>query len=262
MWLGIVSLFPEMFAAVSGYGITRRAVESGLVSLAYWNPRDFTEDRHQTVDDKPYGGEPGMLMKVEPLAKAIRAARQGAEAAGHASPKVIYLSPQGRQLQQADLASLARDQALILLAGRYEGVDERLLAQEVDEEISLGDYVLSGGELPAMVLIDGITRLLPGAVGDENSVTEDSFTLTTAEGQPLLDYPQYTRPEEINGEAVPEVLLSGHHQAIATWRLQQALGRTFLRRPELIDRNRLTDEEQALLEAFLASPEGNRGQEP
>ena len=251
MWIGIVSLFPEMFAAVTAYGITGRAANGGLISVETWNPREFARDRHRTVDDKPYGGGPGMLMKVEPLQAAIASAR----AAAPAGTRVIYLSPQGRKLDQADLRRYAEGQGLILVAGRYEGIDERLIESFIDEEVSIGDFVLSGGEIPAMVLIDGVTRLLPGAVGDSDSVVQESFT------DGLLDYPQYTRPEEINGEAVPEVLLSGHHQAIATWRLQQALGRTFLRRPELIDRNRLTDEEQALLEAFLASPEGNRGQD-
>jgi len=260
MWIGVISLFPEMFAAVSEFGITGRAVDQGLVKLACWNPREFTQDRHKTVDDKPYGGGPGMLMKVAPLRQAVKAAREAAATeTGNTHARVVYLSPQGRRLTQQDLGQLAKEEAVILLAGRYEGIDERLVKQEVDDELSIGDYVLSGGELPAMVVIDGISRLLPGAVGDENSVSEDSFSLMTEAGQPLLDYPQYTRPEVIDGDEVPSVLLSGHHTAIAEWRLQQAIGRTVLRRPDLLDRDRLSKKELELLEAFLAESEGNRG---
>ena len=241
MWIGIVSLFPEMFAAVTGFGITRRAVETGLLELECWNPRDFATDRHRTVDDKPYGGGPGMLMKVQPLRDAVSAARKKA---GEDCP-VIYLSPQGKKLEQADLERLARLPGLILVAGRYEGIDERLTASIIDEEYSIGDFVVSGGELPAMVLIDGMTRLLPGAVGDSGSVEQDSFS----EG--LLDYPQYTRPEEIDGLAVPEVLISGDHQKIARWRKKQALGRTYERRPDLIEARSLEAEERELLNEYL-----------
>ncbi|MCB1647274.1 MAG: tRNA (guanosine(37)-N1)-methyltransferase TrmD [Pseudomonadales bacterium] len=241
MWLGIVTLFPEMFQAVSQYGITGRAVTRGLLDLQLWNPRDFTTDKHQTVDDKPYGGGPGMLMKVAPLQQAIEAARSSAP--HHC--KVIYLSPQGKRLDQQVLEQLAAEHALIFVAGRYEGIDERLISAEVDEEYSIGDYVLSGGELPAMVLIDGITRLIPGAVGDAESVANDSFQ----EG--LLDFPQYTRPEEVNGIKVPEVLLSGHHQAIERWRLKQALGRTLERRPDLLEARQLSEIEQQLLAEYL-----------
>lgn len=240
MWMGIVSLFPEMFEAVSAYGITARAIRQGILELAFWNPRDFAADRHRTVDDRPYGGGPGMLMKVAPLRDAIEAARDAGGAAG----KVIYLSPQGRRVDQQILQDLAGRDRLILVAGRYEGIDERLIGTAIDEELSIGDYVLSGGELAAMVLIDGITRLLPGAVGDAESVARDSF----CEG--LLDYPQYTRPESIDGLEVPDVLLSGNHEEIARWRHKQALGRTRERRPDLLDGRELTKTEQQLLDEY------------
>lgn len=240
MWIGIVSLFPEMFAAVTAYGITGRAANGGLISVETWNPREFARDRHRTVDDKPYGGGPGMLMKVEPLQAAIASAK----AAAPAGTRVIYLSPQGRKLDQADLRRYAESQGLILVAGRYEGIDERLIESFIDEEVSIGDFVLSGGEIPAMVLIDGVTRLLPGAVGDSDSVVQESFT------DGLLDYPQYTRPEKVDGMAVPDVLLSGDHQKIDRWRKKQALGRTYLRRPDLLEHRLLTEEERQLLEEF------------
>lgn len=243
MWIGIVSLFPEMFAAVTGFGITRRAVEKGLLNVDTWNPRDFARDRHKTVDDKPYGGGPGMLMKVQPLSDAIAAAKQSAPIDCHC--RVIYLSPQGRQLSQADLADLATQPGVILVAGRYEGIDERLFESVIDDEVSIGDYVLSGGELPAMVLIDGITRLLPGVVGDSESVEQDSFS------NGLLDHPHYTRPEEVDGMAVPDVLMSGDHKNIARWRKMQALGRTYQRRPDLIENRSLDEEERQLLDEFL-----------
>ncbi|MBQ61303.1 MAG: tRNA (guanosine(37)-N1)-methyltransferase TrmD [Gammaproteobacteria bacterium] len=241
MWLGIISLFPEMFRAVSDSGITRRAIEAGILELDFWNPRDFAADKHRTVDDKPYGGGPGMLMKVGPLRDAIRAARERAGS----ECKVIYLSPQGEKLDQEKLVSLSASEKLILVAGRYEGVDERVVEQEIDAEYSIGDYVLSGGELPAMVLIDGITRLLPGAVGDPESVSQDSFE------QGLLDYPQYTRPEEVDGEQVPAVLLSGDHEKIRRWRLKQSLGRTYIRRPDLVEKLDLDEEEKNLLDEYL-----------
>jgi len=252
MWIGVVTLFPEMFKAVSGSGITRRAVEKGILELDFWNPRDYTSDKHRTVDDKPYGGGPGMLMKVEPLEKAIVDAMKAAKTASQKSSdkssdkkcKVIYLSPQGKRLDQQKLSELANEKALILVSGRYEGIDERLIDTVIDEELSIGDYVLSGGEIPAMVLIDGVTRLQAGAVGDAESVIADSFV------DGLLDYPQYTRPIEVAGASVPEVLLSGNHKEIARWRLKQALGRTFERRPDLI--NDLTDTEQSLLDEYLA----------
>lgn len=241
MWFGVVSLFPEMFRAVSDYGITGRAISRGLASVDYWNPRDFTRDRHRTVDDRPYGGGPGMLMKIEPLRDAIGAARQ---VAPEGSP-VVYLSPQGMPLNQKLVAELASQAGLVLICGRYEGIDERLVRREVDLEISLGDFVLSGGELPAMVLIDAVTRLLPGALGHALSAEQDSF----ADG--LLDCPHYTRPEVYDGEAVPAVLLGGHHEEIRRWRLKQALGRTWERRPELLEGRNLTAEEQALLDAYI-----------
>ncbi len=241
MKIGVVTLFPEMFDAVIDYGITSRAVEQNLVSVQCWNPRTYTHDRHHTVDDRPYGGGPGMVMKVEPLRDAIRAAR--AELPG---AKVIYLSPQGRPLDQRGVVELATREQMILVAGRYEGIDERLIGTEIDEEWSLGDYVLSGGELAAMVLIDAVTRLVPGALGHEQSAQQDSF----AEG--LLDCPHYTRPEVYEGQRVPEVLLSGNHELIRRWRLQQAVGRTWLRRPELLKDLVPNKERDRLLAEFIA----------
>jgi tRNA (guanine37-N1)-methyltransferase len=234
----VVTLFPEMFAAVSASGITRKALEAGLWRLETWNPRDFTTDNYRTVDDRPYGGGPGMVMLAEPLDKALDAA----QAAG--GGKVIFLSPQGRKLDHEKVMELAGRTAVTLLCGRYEGVDERLIRRRVDEELSLGDFVLSGGELAAMALIDATVRQLPGALGDGESAAQESF----AAG--LLDCPQYTRPESYAGEGVPAVLMSGHHENIRRWRLKQALGRTWQRRPELIAARRLSDEEQGLLEEF------------
>jgi tRNA (guanine37-N1)-methyltransferase len=233
-----VTLFPEMFVAVAGSGITGRALETGLWQLTTWNPRDFTTDNYRTVDDRPYGGGPGMVMLAEPLERTLDAAK----AAG--GGRVIYLSPQGKRLDHRRVMELVREQALTLLCGRYEGVDERLLKRRVDEEISIGDFVLSGGELAAMALMDAVVRQLPGAVGDSSSVVEESF----ADG--LLDCPQYTRPELYRGERVPEVLLSGHHGNIRRWRLKQALGRTWVRRPDLLAVRKLNDEESRLLDEF------------
>lgn len=237
MKIALISLFPEMFDAVTDYGISGRAVKQGLLELASFNPRDYTEDRHQTVDDRPYGGGPGMVMMIEPLRRAIADARQwtGSETL------VVYLSPQGKVLNQAAVNDFATQQSIILIAGRYEGIDERLIEAEVDDEWSIGDYVLSGGELPAMVLIDALIRQLPGALGHGDSAGQDSF----AEG--LLDCPHYTRPENYQGQEVPEVLLSGNHEKIRRWRLQQSLARTQQRRPELMDRLELNKEQQALL---------------
>ncbi|MGL4858417.1 MAG: tRNA (guanosine(37)-N1)-methyltransferase TrmD [Enterobacteriaceae bacterium] len=240
MWIGVISLFPEMFRAITDYGVTSRAVNNGLLNLAFWSPRDYTHDRHRTVDDRPYGGGPGMLMMVQPLRDAIQAAK--AEAGGEG--KVIYLSPQGRPLDQAGVSHLASHSKLILLCGRYEGIDERVIQTEVDEEWSVGDYVLSGGELPAMVLIDAVARFIPGVLGHQDSAAEDSF----ASG--LLDCPHYTRPENLEGMAVPPVLLSGNHAHIRRWRLKQSLGRTWLRRPELLHNLALTDEQKRLLQEF------------
>ncbi len=241
MRFDVITLFPEMVMALSAYGVTGRAVDAGLTRIETWNPRDYTQDRHRTVDDRPYGGGPGMVMRYEPLRDAIQAARA---AAGGRSP-VAYLSPQGRPLTQPLLAELAARPGMILVCGRYEGVDERVIETEVDEEWSIGDYVLSGGELAAMVLIDGVTRLLPGALGHEDSAEQDSFV------QGLLDCPHYTRPEMIEGRAVPPVLLSGDHAAIARWREKQALGRTWLRRPDLLKNVVLNDTQRALLEEFI-----------
>ena len=245
MRINIVTLFPQMFQVLSDYGITGRAVNRGILDMTTWNPRDYASDRHQTVDDRPYGGGPGMVMMVQPLRDAIREARAMADGA----TRVIYLSPQGRKLDQHGLAELAKQPNLLLVCGRYEGVDERVIAAEVDEEWSIGDYVLSGGELAAMVMIDGITRLLPDALGHEDSAVQDSFV------QGLLDHPQFTRPEEIEGIAVPEVLLSGDHQAIARWRYKQALGRTWLRRPDLLEGLDLNSEQEALLAEFIREHE-------
>ena len=241
MWFGVVSLFPQMFEAITEQGVTARGIKQGLLEVDFWNPRDFATDRHRTVDDRPYGGGPGMLMKVEPLRAAIQAARQQAKP----NTRVIYLSPQGRKLDQAGVVELASRDQHILVAGRYEGIDERILASEIDEEWSLGDYVLSGGELPAMVLMDAVARLVPGVLGHAASAEEDSF----AEG--LLDCPHYTRPEVIDGQGVPEVLLSGNHEAIRRWRLKQALGRTWLRRPDLLAQRQLNQEQQELLAEFI-----------
>ena len=235
-----VTLFPEMFAAVTDWGVTRRALEQGLWSIGLWNPRDFTSDAYRTVDDRPYGGGPGMVMLAEPLEKAVAAAKAAVE--GEA--KVVYLSPQGSPLDAAKVAAVSGGERLVLLCGRYEGIDERLVRRCVDEEWSIGDYVISGGELAAMVLIDAVVRQLPGALGNEQSAEQESF----AEG--LLDCPHYTRPETYRGEAVPAVLLSGHHAQIERWRLKQALGRTWLRRPDLLERRGMSEAERKLLEEF------------
>jgi tRNA (guanine37-N1)-methyltransferase len=242
MRVGVVSLFPQMFDAITQYGVTGRAVTQGKLNLDYWDPRDFTQDKHRTVDDRPYGGGPGMVMKVEPLRDAIQAAKQQLGQ----NTKVIYLSPQGKLLDQQGLKELATRETMIFVAGRYEGVDERLIEQEIDEEWSIGDYVLSGGELAAMVLIDGVARLLPGVLGDEESAQQDSFMAG------LLDHPHYTRPEQLDDQLVPEVLLGGNHEAIRKWRLKQSLGRTWLRRPDLLEMATLTDEQKKLLEQFIA----------
>jgi tRNA (guanine37-N1)-methyltransferase len=240
--VGVVTLFPALVRSVLAYGVAGRAAARGLIALDTYDPRDYAHDVHRTVDDRPYGGGPGMVMKVEPLRDAVRAARARAPAG---SP-VIYLGPQGRTLDHAGAARLAALPGLVLVAGRYEGVDERLIEAEVDEELSIGDYVLSGGELAAMVVLDVVARLLPGSLGDERSARQDSF------GDGLLDCPHYTRPEEIDGRRVPAVLLAGHHAQIERWRARQALGRTWERRPDLLARRALTEEEHALLEEYLA----------
>ena len=237
MWIGVITLFPEMFKAITEFGVTSRAIKHELLQLHCWNPRDFTHDRHKTVDDRPYGGGPGMLMMVQPLRDAIQAAK--AEAGDDA--KVIYLSPQGRKLNQAGVEQLAKNQKMILVCGRYEGIDERVIETEIDEEWSIGDYVLTGGELPAMTLIDAVSRFVPGVLGKQASAKEDSFV------DGLLDCPHYTRPEVLDGLVVPPVLMSGNHEEIRKWRLKQSLQRTWLRRPELLEGLALTDEQRLLL---------------
>ncbi len=241
MRFDVITLFPELVAAVTESGVTGRAAEHGLLDVRYWNPRDYTTDRHRTVDDRPYGGGPGMVMKVEPLRRCLSAVREQTDIRS----KVICLSPQGRLLTQAAVDAFSREPGLILIAGRYEGIDERFISADVDEEWSIGDYVLSGGELAAMVVMDAVTRLLPGALGHSESATQDSF----AEG--LLDCPHYTRPEQVGEQAIPKVLLQGDHAAIARWRRQQALGRTWERRPDLFKALALSDQDNALLQNYL-----------
>ena len=238
MQIAIVTIFPQMFDSFVCEGMTRRALEVGQLQLEFRNPRDFTEDNHRQVDDRPYGGGPGMVMMAEPLDQAISSARAAVRG------RVIYLSPQGRRLEQERVRELAGEAGLVLLAGRYEGVDERVLEAEIDEEISIGDYVLSGGELPAMVLIEALVRYLPGVLGNEDSVKSDSFTAG------LLDWPHYTRPEVYGEDQVPPVLLSGHHEEIRRWRMKQALGRTWQKRPELLRDIELTDEQRELLDLY------------
>lgn len=237
MQFDVVTLFPEMFAALTASGITRRAFEQKRVGLSLWNPRDFTSDRHRTVDDRPYGGGPGMVMMAAPLEAAIDAARERQQQAGLPKPRVVYLSPQGAPLAHRKVRQLSDEPGLVLLCGRYEAVDQRLLDRCVDEEISLGDFVLSGGELPAMALMDAVIRLLPGVLNDDASAVEDSFV------NGLLDCPHYTRPEVYEGAAVPDVLLGGHHAEIAKWRREKSLAATLAKRPELIAQAR----EQGLL---------------
>lgn len=240
MRFDVVTLFPDLFRILLDQGVTGRALTRGIAELQLWNPRDFTRDIHRTVDDRPYGGGPGMVMKVEPLRDAIGAAREQAPGS-----RVAYLSPQGRLLDQAAMGEIAQATGWILVAGRYEGVDERLIERHVDEEWSIGDFVLSGGELAAMVVMDAVIRLLPGALGHAQSAEQDSHQ------DGLLDYPHYTRPESVDGMTVPPVLLGGDHAVIARWRRRQSLGRTWLRRPELLERRGLNHEDQALLDEFI-----------
>lgn len=242
MHINVVSLFPDMIQDAAAYGVCGRAVERKLVSLDCTNPRDFTEDAYQTVDDRPYGGGPGMVLKYEPMSRAIEAAQQ---ALPKGSP-VVFLNPQGRVFDQSVAAELSELPGLILIAGRYEGFDERLIDRYADDELSLGDYVLSGGETAALVVMDAVIRVLPGVLGSPDSVESESFM------DGLLDYPQYTRPDSIDGVDVPAVLQNGNHAAIRRWRLQQALGRTWLRRPDLLGGRKLTTEEQQLLDEFRA----------
>jgi len=237
--VAVVTLFPEMLGMITEYGITGRAVQSGLLRLSTYNPRDYARDSHRSVDDRPYGGGPGMVMTFRPLTDAIQAARESLAAA-----KVLYLSPQGSRLTQPDVEALAGRGQIILVAGRYEGIDERVIETEIDEEWSIGDYVLSGGELPAMVMIDAMARTVPGVLGHCDSAALDSFS------HGLLDYPHYTRPEIINGLKVPSVLLSGDHDQIRKWRMKQALGRTWQRRPDLLETLTLSEEQTILLKEF------------
>jgi len=244
MKFDVITLFPESFDAIARHGITRRALEEGLFELKTWDPRDFTSDNYRRVDDRPYGGGPGMVMMAEPLQAAIRAARSRQREAGVERPRVVMMSPQGERLGEDLVAQLSKEQGLVVVAGRYEGIDERLVKQYVHREISIGDYVTSGGELPAMVMIDCIVRRLPGSLNDAESAQQDSFSAG------FLDWPHYTRPEEWNGDRVPEVLMSGNHAAIARWRRKQALGRTWDRRPDLIDEQALSIEDRKLLEEY------------
>lgn len=239
MWFGVITLFPEMFSTLE-YGITGRALKNELINVACWNPRDYTQNKHRNVDDSPYGGGPGMVMMAQPLQDAIQAAKQAAPEPA----TVIHLSPQGKQFNQETAVEWLEKKSVILIAGRYEGIDERLLQLEVDEEWSIGDFVLSGGELAAMTMIDVTTRLIPGALGHEDSAAQDSIT------SGLLKYPQYTRPETFAGLPVPEVLLSGNHQAIERWRLKESLGKTRLRRPDLLAKMNLSKLELELLREF------------
>lgn len=252
MHFGLVSLFPEMFRSLEEFGVVGRAAKKGIISLDCWNPRDFTHDKHRTVDDRPYGGGPGMLMKVQPLQDALHEAKSSMlkrieQGAGTrpVSLRTIYLSPQGVRFDHAKATELAAYDGVICVCGRYEGVDERLIESEIDEEISIGDFVLSGGELASMVLLDAVSRLVPGVLGHSESANEDSF----ANG--LLDCPHYTRPEEFMGKPIPDVLKSGNHEKIRRWRLKQSLGRTWQRRPDLLDELELNSEQHQLLQEFI-----------
>ena len=249
----VVTLFPEMFEAITGSGITQRARDKGFYELVLWNPRDFSTNAYRSVDDRPSGGGPGMVMMAQPLSKAMAAARQRQLSCGVKRTRTIYLSPQGRPLTQKVVEEMSQLEGLVLLAGRYEGVDERLLEAEVQDQISIGDYVLSGGELPAMVLMDALIRRIPGVLNDAESAQQESFE----EG--LLDFPQYTRPELYQDEQVPAVLLSGHHVEIDRWRMKQSLGRTWERRPDLLATVKLSADQAALLEEYKA--ERNETQE-
>ena len=245
MRFDVITIFPAMFEAVSKHGITRRALEENRFELKVWDPRDFTTDNYRRVDDRPYGGGPGMVMMPEPLQAAIDAAKAAQREAGVAMTRVVLMSPQGAPLDEALVRKLSAEPGLVVIAGRYEGIDERLVEKSVDLEVSIGDYVTSGGELPAMVLIDCLVRRIPGAMNDAGSVEQDSFSAG------LLDWPHYTRPEEWKDAGVPDVLLSGNHAAIARWRRKQALGRTWDRRPDLVDEKSLSREDRQLLEEYL-----------
>ena len=245
MRIDVVTLFPDMVTAAASYGVTGRAIERHIVSLSVWNPRDYTHDKHRTVDDRPYGGGPGMVMKYQPLHDAVLNAKQ----AGSGAAKVVYLSPQGKPITQALLSEACSNSQLILVAGRYEGVDERFVEMDCDEEWSIGDYVISGGELAALIVIDAVTRLLPGVLGDEESAQQDSHM------NGLLDCPHFTRPEQLEGSSVPDVLLSGNHADIDRWRMKQALSRTWQRRPDLLKKKNLSAEQEYLLQQFKSEVE-------
>ena len=240
MHFDVITLFPELIKDVSAYGILNRAMNKGVCSINCWNPRDYSDDRYRTVDDRPYGGGPGMVMMAQPIARAIQAAKEQQDVPS----KVVYLSPQGEKISQQRLHDQLTEKGLVLVCGRYEGIDERLIETEVDEQWSIGDYVLAGGELPAMVLIEAMVRLLPGALGNEASSDQDSFS------HELLDWPHYTRPDDYQGHVVPEVLLSGNHREIERWRLKQSLVRTFNRRPDLLESKVLTQQEKNLLDEY------------
>ena len=255
MHFDVITIFPEMLDALLDHGITRRALDEKRFELRSWDPRDFAVDAYRRIDDRPYGGGPGMVMMAEPLRAAIDAAKGRQREAGVARPKVLLMSPQGERLTEALVMELAKEEGLVVVAGRYEGVDERLVERMVDREVSIGDYVTSGGELPAMVLIDCIVRRLPGSLNDSESASQDSFS----EG--LLDWPHYTRPEEWNGARVPEVLVSGNHAAIARWRRMQALGRTWDRRPELVEEAKLSAEDRQLLDEYRRERQARQAQQ-
>jgi tRNA (guanine37-N1)-methyltransferase len=255
MRFDVITIFPEMFDAVADHGITRRALDEKLFSLATWNPRDCVDDAHRTVDDRPYGGGPGMVMLAEPLERAIDRAVEAQKAAGVAAPKVVLLSPQGERLGETLVQELGREAGLVLIAGRYEGIDERLIQRRVHREVSIGDFVTSGGELPAMVLIDCLVRRLPGSLNDSQSAAQDSFSAG------LLDWPHYTRPDEWRGMGVPDVLVSGNHAAIARWRRKQALGRTWERRPDLLEGRTLSREDAQLLEEYRREQQAQQEQQ-
>jgi tRNA (guanine37-N1)-methyltransferase len=251
----VITIFPEMFDALADHGITRRALDEKRFELKTWDPRDFTSDSYRRVDDRPYGGGPGMVMLPDPLQACIDAAKARQREAGVEVPKVVLMSPQGERLGEELVKELASEPGLVLIAGRYEGIDERLVDRSVDREVSIGDYVTSGGELPAMVMIDCIVRRLPGSLNDAGSASQDSFS----EG--LLDWPHYTRPEQWQDAKVPEVLLSGNHAAIARWRRKQALGRTWVRRPDLVDEAKLSREDRQLLEEYRREQQASQQQQ-
>ncbi len=251
MHFRVVTLFPELVASATSFGVCGRAVRRGLAQLTTVDPRDYARDVHRSVDDRPYGGGPGMILKVQPFREAIHSARQGLAAGS----KVVFLSPQGRKFDQSIAQDYAQLPGMVLVAGRYEGFDERLIEAEADDEISLGDFVLSGGEIAAVAIIDAVMRLLPEVLGDETSAEQDSFTGN------LLDFPHYTRPAAVDGMTVPRVLLDGNHEEIRRWRLKQALGRTWMRRPDLLVKRSLTEEEQLLLQEYLAEQQAEQNED-